>query len=115
MKHIFISSTYSDLKDERKAAIEILDREHHAVAMEKFFAENHQATEVCLQKLQQCDAAVLILGDRYGSVDTEEHVSITEIEYTTAKSLGIPIFTFIKIRTDGSWQSELLPVWKTPS
>ena len=36
----FLSSTYIDLKDFRKAAIEILDREHHAVAMEQFFALN---------------------------------------------------------------------------
>jgi len=105
MKSIFVSSTYTDLQKERKAAIEILDREHHAVAMEKFFAENHQATEVCLKKLQQCDGIVLIVGERYGSVDPKEHVSITEIEYTTAKALGLPIFALIKTRSDGSWQS----------
>lgn len=42
MKKIFISSTYLDLKDERQAAIEIVDRNDHAVGMEKFFAEDHQ-------------------------------------------------------------------------
>jgi hypothetical protein len=60
MKRIFISSTYIDLKDERKAAIEVVDRNHHAVAMEKFFAENHQSKDVCLGTLHECDALVLI-------------------------------------------------------
>jgi hypothetical protein len=105
MKRLFISSTYTDLISERKAAIEIVDREHHAVAMEKFFAEDHQAKEVCLQKLQNCDGAILIIGDRYGSIDPTDGVSITEIEYTTAKSLGIPVFVLIKTGEDGSWQS----------
>src|SRR3972149_11383726 len=104
MKRLFISSTYTDLKSERKAAIEIVDREQHAVAMEKFFAEDHQARDVCLQKLENCDGVILIVGDRYGSIDPTDGVSITEIEYTTAKSLGIPVFVLIKTRDDGSWQ-----------
>ena len=105
MKEIFVSSTYTDLKEYRKAAIDILDREHHAVAMEKFFAENHQAKDVCLRKLQDCDAFVLLLGDRYGTIDPAENVSITEIEYTTAKALGLPVLVFIKTDVNGSWQS----------
>ena len=105
MKKIFISSTYVDLRAERKAAIEVVDREHHAVAMEKFFAENHQSKAVCIGKLQECDALVLILGQRYGTLDPEENVSITEFEYTTAKALSIPVFTFLKTCGDGSWQS----------
>jgi hypothetical protein len=105
MKKIFLSSTYIDLKDFRKAAIEVLDRDYHSVAMEKFFAENHQAKNVCLRKLQECDAIVLLLGNRYGTVDPVEHVSITEIEYTTAKALGLPVFAFIKTDDDGNWRS----------
>ena len=105
MKKIFLSSTYIDLKDFRKAAIEVLDRDYHAVAMEKFFAENHQAKDVCLRKVQECDALVLLLGDRYGTVDPIEHVSITEVEYTTAKALGLPVFAFVKTEDDGNWRS----------
>ena len=105
MKRIFISSTYIDLKDERIAAMEVVDRNHHAVAMEKFFAENHQSKDVCIGKLHECDALVLIIAERYGTVDQKEKVSITEFEYTTAKALGIPIFAFLKTRSNGSWQS----------
>jgi Domain of unknown function (DUF4062) len=105
MKKIFVSSTYIDLKDERKAAMEVVDRSHHAVAMEKFFAEDHQSKDVCIGKLHECDALVLIVGERYGTVDPEEKVSITEFEYTTAKALGIPVFAFLRTRSDGSWRS----------
>ena len=103
---IFISSTYEDLKDERKEAIEYIDRNDHAVAMEKFFASNHQSKDVCLKKLQDCDALVLILGFKYGSIDKTEGISFTEIEYNTAKALGLPVFVFLKHRHDGIWRPE---------
>ena len=103
---IFISSTYEDLKNARKEAITIVDRIGQAIAMEKFFASNHQSKDVCLKRLQECDAIVLILGFKYGSIDKAEGVSFTEIEYNTAKSLGLPVFVFQKCRSDGSWRSE---------
>ena len=55
--------------------------------------------------LRKCDASVLILGARYGTVDPEEKVSITQFEYTTAKALGVPVFAFLKTHGDGLWQS----------
>lgn len=103
---IFVSSTYEDLKDERKEAIDILDRIGKAIAMEKFFASSHPPKDVCLRHLQECDAVVLILGFRYGSIDEAEGISLTEIEYNTAKALGLPVLVFQKRQPDGSWESE---------
>lgn len=104
---IFVSSTYEDLKDERKEAIMTIDRIGQAVAMEKFFASDHQSKQVCVSKLQQCDAIIVILGFRYGHIDPEEDISITEIEYNTAKSLGLPAFVFLKrINEKQGWQSQ---------
>ncbi len=103
---IFISSTYEDLKDERKETIATVDRNGQAIAMEKFFASNHPPKDVCLKYLQDCDAVVLILGFWYGSIDEAEEISFTEIEYNRAKTLGLPVFVFIKCQLDGSWQSE---------
>ena len=105
---IFVSSTCEDLKNERKEAIAIVDRMHacQSIAMEKFFASNHQSKDVCLNRLQGCNAVVLILGFKYGSVDKAEDISFTEIEYNTAKTLGLPVFVFQKRHTDGSWRSE---------
>jgi hypothetical protein len=106
MKTIFVSSTYEDLKDERAAAIDLLDRSFHAVAMEKFFPADHQSKAVCLARLQKCDACVLIIGERYGSLDPIDQVSITEIEYNIAKTLGIPVFPVIKVgAVNGEWKS----------
>jgi hypothetical protein len=106
---IFISSTYEDLKDERKEAITTVDRIGKAIAMEKFFASNHKSKDVCLKYLQDCDAVVLILGFRYGSLDDSEGISLTEVEYNTAKTIGLPVFVFLKCQSDGdgcNWQPE---------
>ena len=102
---IFISSTSRDLENERKEAIATVDRNGQATAMEKFFASNHPPKDVCLTYLQDCDAVVLILGFWYGSIDEAEEISFTEIEYNRAKTLGLPVFVFMKCQPDGSWQS----------
>ena len=101
---IFISSTYEDLKEAREEAIKYIDRIGHSVAMEKFFASSHQSKDVCLGKLQECDAVILILGFKYGSVDKTEGISFTEIEYNTAKTLGLPVFVFLRQGPDGTWR-----------
>ncbi|PKL67685.1 MAG: hypothetical protein CVV28_05300 [Methanobacteriales archaeon HGW-Methanobacteriales-1] len=103
---VFISSTYNDLIAERKAAIDIIDREDHAVAMEKFPAIEEIPKDLALSKLQDCDALILILGSKYGSLDPDENISITEIEYNTAKALKIPVFVFIKSGSEGKWGNE---------
>ena len=102
---IFISSAYRDLKNEREKAIAVVDRIGQAIAMEKFFASNHPPKDVCLTYLQDCDAVVLILGFWYGSIDEAEEISFTEIEYNRAKTLGLPVFVFMKCQPNGSWQS----------
>ncbi|WP_407310027.1 DUF4062 domain-containing protein [Desulfosporosinus sp. SB140] len=103
--NIFLSSTYLDLQEERTAAIEVLDRVGKAYAMEKFVAYNHRSREACLAKLRECDALVLIIGERYGYIDDIHHVSITELEYRTANELGLPVFAFIKTDEHGQWDS----------
>jgi len=103
---VFISSTVEDLGPERKKAITIVHRIGEAVAMENFFASNYQPKHVCLKRLQECDALVLILGFKYGSIDSDEQISLTEIEYNTAKVFGLPIFAFLKCDRQGNWQSQ---------
>ncbi|MFH2068274.1 MAG: DUF4062 domain-containing protein [Candidatus Omnitrophota bacterium] len=111
---IFISSTYEDLKNERREVIATIDRVGQAIAMEKFFSSNHQSKHVCVRELQQCDGIIVILGGRYGHIDPEEKISITEIEYNTAKSLGLKCFVFIKKITEKGWKScEVDPSTKT--
>jgi len=103
---IFISSTYLDLINERNNAINTVDRIGQAVAMEKWFAKAEAPKELVLNKLKECDALILILGFKYGSINNDEGISITEIEYNTAKNLGLPVFVFIKSNYKGEWKSE---------
>jgi hypothetical protein len=103
---IFVSSTYRDLKRDRAAVADALNRLDgvKAVRMEDFFATYHPPIKECLDRLAECDAVVLLLGSRYGSLDPERGISVTEVEYCTAHDLGLPVIPFLK-RKGGSWQS----------
>ena len=103
---IFVSSTYLDLKRDRAAVAEVLNRLDgvKAVRMEDFFASYHPPIKECLDHLAECDAVVLLLGARYGSLDPDRGVSVTEVEYRTALDLGLPVIPFLK-RHAGTWQS----------
>ncbi|MDG6251269.1 DUF4062 domain-containing protein, partial [Methanocalculus sp.] len=107
MKSIFVSSTYGDLKQERDIAIKAIDslESAKAIAMERFPADPNPPKEVCLSELRNCDAIVLIFGFAYGSVDADEEISITEIEYNEAKNNNIPVFVFIKQNSEGKWET----------
>jgi hypothetical protein len=100
---IFVSSTSRDLPEERTAVIAELGRGDEVAAMEKFFASDHRPRDECLARLRKCDAVVLILGRYYGTIDDESGLSITELEYRTAKDLHIPVFAFLKKDEDGGW------------
>jgi len=76
------------------------------IAMEKFYASHYPPKEECIRQVMDSDAVVLILGFKYGSIDKDEEISITEIEYNTAKSIGLPVFVFQKRHLDGTWQHE---------
>lgn len=102
---IFISSTYEDLKDERKQAIDTISTMAQPIAMEKWPASNKSAKEMALTQLSGSDAVILILGFKYGSMD-DDGISITEIEYNTAKFLKLPVFVFLKCHPDGKWRSK---------
>jgi len=105
MKLFFISSTYRDLINERDKAIDTIDNldSAKAIAMERISANPNPSKEVCLFNLRKCDAVILILGYKYGSVDPTEKISITEIEYNEAKNLHLPVFVFKKVNSDEDW------------
>jgi Domain of unknown function (DUF4062) len=64
--------------------------------------------ENCRRRVEnEADILVLVIGGRYGSIQTRSGKSITNIEYLVARAKGIPIYVFI----DSSVIS-LLPIWK---
>ena len=93
---IFISSTFDDLQEERKQAVEVItDRGHIPIALENFSASNESDLEIIERVMGQCQIYILILGHRYGSIPPGNEISYTELEYQLAKKNELLILPFI--------------------
>lgn len=93
---VFISSTYTDLIEERQAAVEaILDAGHIPAGMELFKAGDKSQLETIYKWIDECDIFMLILGGRYGSIEPKSGKSYIQLEYEYALSKNIPIFAVI--------------------
>lgn len=101
---VFISSTIDDLLEARSEA------ERHLLALEVFepiriekFPANEQPSRVvCLGEVHQSDAVLLLIGDRYGFVPSDNNpqsLSVTHLEFREARRLQRPIFAFVKEST----------------
>lgn len=92
---VFISSTYADLKEERRKILDILLMADCIPAgMEAFVASDVEQFEVIKKVIELCDYYILIIGKRYGSISQQTGMSYTEMEYEYAKALGIPVLVF---------------------
>ncbi|MES2916347.1 MAG: DUF4062 domain-containing protein [Pseudomonadota bacterium] len=92
---IFISSTYEDLKEERKAVEETIIRAGDLpVGMEAFPAADEEQFEFIKSVIDDCDYYVIIVGGRYGSLD-HDGVSYTEKEYDYAAKIGLPVIALV--------------------
>jgi len=92
---VFISSTFTDLAEERRKALNILLMADCIPAgMEAFVATDNEQFEVIKKVIDLCDYYILIIGKRYGSVNPDARISYTEMEYDYAKSKGIPVLVF---------------------
>lgn len=92
---VFISSTYSDLKEERRKILDILLMADCIPAgMEAFVASDVEQFEVIKKVIELCDYYILIIGKRYGSINEQTGLSYTEMEYDYAKELGLPVLVF---------------------
>ncbi len=93
---VFLSSTYSDLIEHRKAAHDALEQLGlHVIWMEAFGARPEESTRACLAEIEACDLFVGIYAHRYGYIPAGAERSITEQEFDHARKLGKPIFAFI--------------------
>ena len=113
---IFVSSTFTDLLEERQAAVQAILRAGNIPAgMELFSAGNKSQLDTIKKWIEESDIYVLILGGRYGSLETESQLSYTEIEYKYAIELGKPFFALvlndemmqIKVKNEGQSVLEL--------
>jgi len=98
---VFVSSTYTDLKDERREVMQaLLELDCIPVGMELFPAADDTAWDFIKQAINTCDYYLVIIGGRYGSVDDETQLSYTEKEYDYAVEQDIPVIAFTHERPD---------------
>jgi hypothetical protein len=93
---VFVSSTYTDLRGERQAAVEaILTAGHIPAGMELFTAGDESQMETIKRWIAESDVFLLILGGRYGSLEPQSGKSYIECEYDYAASMNRPLFACV--------------------
>lgn len=106
---VFVSSTYTDLKEERlKVTQTLMEMDCIPAGMELFPAMDEEQWEFIKRVIDDCDYYLLIIGGRYGSI-AAEGISYTEKEYDYAVSKGLKIIALLHgdISTLSVAQSEL--------
>ncbi|MCX2714224.1 DUF4062 domain-containing protein [Mycolicibacterium sp. J2] len=90
-----MSSTYEDLKDERREVTQaLLELDCLPAGMEMFVAANEEQWDLIEEVISESDYYILIIGGRYGSI-AESGVSYTEREFDLALKLKIPVMVFV--------------------
>ena len=92
---VFVSSTYSDLKEEREHVIHELTRIGYiAVGMEQFPATPEEQMEYIERVIDESDYYVVIVRGKYGSL-AADGLSFTEKEFDYAVKTNKPAIAFI--------------------
>jgi len=100
---VFLSSTYNDLIEHRRAAHDALEQLGlHVIWMEAFGARPVESTKACLDEIEDAELFIGIYAHRYGYIPESSDISITEQEFLHAKSKRKPIFGFI-VNEDHAW------------
>jgi formylglycine-generating enzyme required for sulfatase activity len=96
MLKIYISSSYKDLEEERKAAAQaVRSMDHVAIGMEDYEASDSRPVDKCLDDVRSCDVYIGIFAWRYGFIPKGYDKSITHLEYKEAGKAGIPRLIFL--------------------
>lgn len=92
---VFISSTFSDLKEYREAAFKAIHNLFgYSDDMLFWSADERNAATVSIDRVKQCDLVILILAHRYGFIPANSKYSVTEMEYRAARDANIPVLAF---------------------
>lgn len=93
---VFVSSTFSDLQEERKKVIDaLLQMNCFPIGMEYFNAEDDTQWNIIKNLIDECDYYIIIIAGRYGSIEKESGKSYTQKEYEYAIEKGIPVLRFV--------------------
>ena len=92
---VFVSSTYADLKEERRTILQtLIEMDCIPAGMELFPAADEEQFEFIKRIIDDCDYYILIVGGRYGST-TPDGLSYTEKEYDYAREHGLRVLSFL--------------------
>lgn len=92
---VFVSSTYEDLKEERKEITQaILECDCIPVGMEMFPASNTEQWKFIQKVIDRADFYLVVIAGKYGSVMEDTGKSYTEMEFDYAMEKGKPILVF---------------------
>ncbi|OFA08807.1 DUF4062 domain-containing protein [Duganella phyllosphaerae] len=92
---VFVSSTYDDLREERKAVMQgLLELDCFPAAMELFSAADSDQWTLIKKVIDDSDYYVVVVGGRYGSLGPDG-MSYTEMEYRYALEQRKPIIGFV--------------------
>jgi hypothetical protein len=107
----FLSSTFLDLVEERKAVLEALQKKRTStLAMEYFVATPITPRETALENLRNSDVMILVIGFKAGSLLPDGSGSTyTSAEYDELLRLGKEPLVFVKQKKRW-WQR--LPTWR---
>ena len=109
---VFVSSTCYDLAQVRTDLSDFI----RVLGLTPFLSEHDTfpldpslgTAENCTTTVgRSADIFVLVVGGRYGSVPDDSTRSVTNLEYLTARNLGIPIYAFVQRDV-----LAMLPVWR---
>jgi Domain of unknown function (DUF4062) len=92
---VFVSSTYTDLKEERQRVTQtLMEMDCIPAGMELFPASDEEQWDFIKRIIDDCDYYLLIIGGRYGSI-TNEGISYTEKEYDYAVEIGLKVVALV--------------------
>ena len=92
---VFVSSTYVDLQDERKAILkQLLELDCIPAGMELFPSTDEDQWTFIQQVIDESAYYIVIVGAKYSSV-AEDGLSYTEKEFDYTVSKGIPVLGFV--------------------
>jgi len=92
---VFVSSTFTDLVEERQSIMQaLLELDCIPAGMELFSASDEDQWSLIKGVIDSCDYYVVLIGGRYGSM-TAEGISFTEKEFDYAVSVEKPVLAFL--------------------
>lgn len=109
---VFVSSTFSDLQDERQEVMQaLLELECIPSGMELFPAANEDQWTLIKGVIDDCDYYIVIVAGRYGSLGPDG-ISFTEMEYKYALERNKPVIGFLH-KSPGSLASDRCEISET--